>query len=158
MAASNYYRSDPISTPAPEQATKIARAELVFYGVDHSGLSFEARVFVENEEATMETPDEDPSYVGSFRIFGHGGCFGEEGHCDVPRGSQDAFDLRLPHQLLPHTKTVGITDFLQERLQRRNSGPMIVTVIPVARGWPNSQEGATENLLKFERLALVTYD
>jgi hypothetical protein len=28
----------------------------------------------------------------------------------------------------------------------------------VARSWPSGQEGVTENLLKFERLALVTYD
>ena len=157
MATSRYV-SDPITTPVPEQATKLARADLIFYGVDHSGPSYEARVFIDNADATAETSDEDPTYVGSFRIFGHGGCFGEEGHCDVPRGSQDAFDLRLPHQLLPHTKTVRITSFLQERLQRRDNEPMIVTVIPVAHGWPSSQEGATDNLLKFERLALVTYD
>jgi hypothetical protein len=157
MAVSSYV-SDPIVTPAAEQATEFARADLVFYGVDHSGPSFEARVFVDNEGATAETPKDDPSYVGSFRIFGHGGCFGEEGHCDVPRGSQDAFDLRLPHQLLPQTMTVGITEFLRRRLQGRGSGPMTVTVVPVARGWPSGQEGVTENLLSFERLALVTYD
>ena len=27
---------------------------------------------------------DDPSYAGSFYIFGHGGCFGDVGHCDVP--------------------------------------------------------------------------
>jgi hypothetical protein len=31
-------------------------------------------------------------------------------------------------------------------------------VIPVARSWPSGQEGVTETLLKFEQLALVTYD
>jgi tyrosinase len=158
MMAAPDYLSDPILTPAPEQAAIFARAELVFYGVDHSGPSFEARVFVDNENATPETPEEDPSYVGSFRIFGHGGCFGEEGHCDVPRGPQDAFDLRLPHQQLPHTKTVGITEFLRERLLQHDSAPMTVKVVLVARGWPSDQEGATGNLLSFERLALVTYD
>jgi hypothetical protein len=61
--------------------------------------------------ATAETPKDDPSYIGSCRIFGHGGCFGEEGHCDVRRVAQDAFDLRLPRQLLPHTMTVEITKF-----------------------------------------------
>jgi len=157
MAVSSYV-SAPIVTPAPEQATTFARADLVFYGVDHSGPSFEARVFIDNDEATAETPKDDPTYVGSFRIFGHGGCFGEEGHCDVPRGAQDAFDLRLPHQLLPHTMTVEITEFLRGRLEGSDSGPMTVTVIPVARGWPSGQEGVTEDLLEFERLALVTYD
>jgi hypothetical protein len=54
--------------------------------------------------------------------------------------------------------TVEITEFLRGRLEGRDSGPMTVTVIPVARGWPSGQEGVTENLLDFERLALVTYD
>jgi hypothetical protein len=36
MAVSSYV-SAPIVTPAPEQATRFARADLVFYGVDHSG-------------------------------------------------------------------------------------------------------------------------
>jgi hypothetical protein len=89
-------------------------------------------------EANAETPVEDPSYVGSFHIFGHGGCFGEEGHCDVPRGPQDPFDLRLPHRLLPQTMSVGITSFLRERLQRGDTGPITVTVIPVARGLSSS--------------------
>jgi hypothetical protein len=54
--------------------------------------------------------------------------------------------------------TVEITKVLRTRLEGRDSGPMIVTVIPEARSWPSGQEGVTENLLKFERLALVTYD
>jgi hypothetical protein len=157
MAVSRY-DSDPIPTPPPEQATKFSRADLVFYGVDHSGISFEARVFIDNAGASAETPVEDPSYVGSFHIFGHGGCFGEEGHCDVPRGPQDPFDQRLPHRLLPHTIMVGITDFLRERLQRGDTAPITVTVIPVARGMFDGQGETTEDLLRFERLALVTYD
>jgi hypothetical protein len=158
MMATSRYDSGPIPTPTPEQATKFTRADLVFYRVDHSGASFEARVFVDNAEASAETSVEDPSYVGSFYIFGHGGCFGEEGHCHVPRGPQDAFDLRLPHRLLPHTMSVRITNFLKERLQQGNSKPITVTVIPTARGLSSSQEGAAEELLEFERLALVTYD
>jgi hypothetical protein len=54
--------------------------------------------------------------------------------------------------------TVEITKFLRRRLEGREGGPMIVTVIPVARAWPSAQEGVTENLRKYERLALVTYD
>ena len=50
--------------------------------------------------------------------------------------------------------TVEITKFLRRRLEGRDSGPMIVTVIPVALARPSAQEGVTENLRKFERLAL----
>ena len=53
---------------------------------------------------------------------------------------------------------VGITDFLRERLQRDDTAPITVTVIPVARGMFDGQGETTEDLLKFERLALVTYD
>jgi hypothetical protein len=48
--------------------------------------------------------------------------------------------------------TVEITEFLRERLEGSDSGPMTVKVIPVPRGWPSGQGGVTENLLEFERL------
>ena len=51
-------------------------------------------------------------------------------------------------ELLPHTMTVEITKVLRRRLEGRDSGPMIVTVIPVARSWPSGQEGVIENLLQ----------
>jgi hypothetical protein len=71
VAVSSYV-SAQIVTAAPEQATRFAR------GVDHSGPSFEARVFSDNEGATAETPNDDPSYIGSFRIFGHGDVSGKK--------------------------------------------------------------------------------
>ena len=44
--------------------------------------------------------------MGRFHVFGHGGCFGEIGHCDVqPRR---LFDSRKPHALTPITKTVEV--------------------------------------------------
>jgi hypothetical protein len=109
---------------------------------------------------SVGTPrEEDSGYVGSFYIFGHAGCFGDEGHCDVPTGAADPFDQRLPHPLLPHTKTVEVSRFIREKLGEATNGEVTVTVVPVAYGWPVGQDGAAgEALLKFERLALVTYD
>jgi hypothetical protein len=49
VVAVSSYVSAQIVTPAPEQATRFARADLVFCGVDHPGPSFEARVFIDNE-------------------------------------------------------------------------------------------------------------
>ena len=156
--AVSWYVSEPLPTPDPGEADRFARADLVFYGVDHSGSSFEARVFLDNAEADSDTPKDDPSYIGSFYVFGHGGCFGDLGHCDIPTGAGDPFDRRLPHPLLPQTITIEITDLLRERLRSRAEGTSFsVSVVPVARGWASNREDGEENLLAFERLALVTY-
>lgn len=140
--------SDPLELP--EAAAQIARADLTFYDVDHSGSSFEARVFLDNPDASLGTARDDPSYAGSFHVFGHGGCFGEEGHCDVPTGPADPFDLRPPHQLTPQTKVVVITDALKAALA---AGSTAVTVTLVAE-----TPGARANdVLAFTRVRLVTY-
>ena len=85
--------SDPIELPARDGEDH-SRADLVFYDVDHSGASYEARVFINAPDADAGTPRDDPHYAGSFCIFGHGGCFGDTGHCDVPSEPRDPFDLR----------------------------------------------------------------
>src|SRR5690348_16357380 len=56
------------------------RADLIFEGVDHSGPSFEGRVFLNNPNATADTPaTAENGYAGSFHIFGHGICLGDVG-------------------------------------------------------------------------------
>src|SRR5579871_3303431 len=66
-------------------ASDFSRADLIFDGVDHSGASFEARVFLNNDKANEETPTlPENGYAGSFHIFGHGGCFGDDiTHCQI---------------------------------------------------------------------------
>ena len=74
----------------------------VFAGVDHSTLSYEVRLFFNNPAATADTArTADEGYAGRFTVFGHGGCYGDEGHCDVPEPSRDPTDLRPPHPLTP---------------------------------------------------------
>jgi hypothetical protein len=73
------FSSKPVEVPEVED---MSRADLIFYGVDHSGPSYEARVFIDNPSAGPETPVEpEHGYAGSFTVFGHAGCFGDEGHC-----------------------------------------------------------------------------
>ena len=55
------------------------------------------------------------AYVGSFFIFGHGGCFGDVGHCDIPT-VRDPFDLRPAHQLEPAVRILTVTEPLQAML------------------------------------------
>src|SRR5215469_8045801 len=84
--------SDKIGLGAFNQ--QFYRADLVFEGVDHAGATFEARVFLNNETANENTPTTgEQGYAGSFHIFGHGGCFGEAGHCEV-RSNPRPYDPR----------------------------------------------------------------
>lgn len=153
MAVSRYV-SEPFPVPMQEGEHDFYRADLLFFEVDHSGASFEARVFLNNPEADETTPREkEAGYAGSFFIFGHGGCFGELGHCDVPQEPRDPFDFRLPHPLTPANTTVIVTEALKE-LRNASGGELTVTVVAVAPEWMR----ADENMLKFDRVALRTYD
>jgi hypothetical protein len=148
MTMADRYTSDPIALPPGERT--FSRADLVFYGVDHSGPSFEGRVFFGNPGADPRTPLDLDGYAGSFHIFGHGGCFGDPGHCAVPSGRRDPFDLRPPHQLTPVTVTVIVTEAL-----RCHPAPTVeVTVVPVVRTADGRRAKA---VLQFHELRLVTY-
>lgn len=153
--APHRYVSGPITIPLFGEDEEFSRADLEFHGVDHSGSSFEARVFLNNPEADERTPRKAESgYAGSFYIFGHGGCFGDAGHCDVPSAPVDPFDRRPPHPLTPQQKTVIVTDALK-RLRSNQGGSFTVTVVPVPSDSPVRAE---DDILRFERISLVTYE
>ena len=140
--------SDPLELPPA--LGEFSRADLIFYGVDHSGASFEAMVYLDNPNANARTGRTGKGYVGSFVVFGHGGCFGDVGHCDVPTGPREAFDLRPPHQLTPQVKVVDVTERVRGLL---TEGAETVSVTVVAH-----PEGATRKaLLSFESARLVSY-
>jgi len=143
--------SEPVHNPAAAGEPEFTRGDLVFYGVDHSGPSFEARIFLNNPGAALRTPrDPDAGFAGSFTIFGHAGCAGDAGHCDVPAGPADPFDVRPPHALTPQTKTVIITDAL-----RRVTDPeLTITIVPVK---PGALSAELVDTLKFDELRLLTY-
>ena len=91
--------SDPLSVPPPSEGYCWSSAELLVYGVDHSGPSYEVRVFVDAPDADAQTPLElDAGYAGCFTVFGHGGCYGDDDHCDPNARFSDVYDVRLPHQ------------------------------------------------------------
>jgi hypothetical protein len=146
-----YDSPDPI--PLPDKDDEFSRADLIFSGVDHSGPSFQARVYFDNPEADEGTPlDPEAGYAGSFWIFGHGGCYGDEGHCEVPTGPRDPFDYRPPHKLTPATKTVIVTDAVA---RRADADSVRVTVVPVVG---KGSKARREDVLRFEAVRLVTYE
>jgi tyrosinase len=127
-----------------------SRADVVFDGVDHSGHSYALRVFFNNPAATEKTSlSAENGYAGSIYVFGHGGCFGDEGHCEVPT-ERRPFDLRPPHQLIPAKMWFEVTDALRQLPQRDER--LVITVVPIVTG-----EAATDLPAPFQRVALVTY-
>lgn len=153
--AENRYVSEAITLPEREESGRFPRADLVFHRVDHSQASYEARLFLNNPAADEGTPlDEESGYAGSFYIFAHEGCFGDIGHCDLPDEPSDPFDRRPLHPLTPHKKAVEITEPLERLAEAEEE--VTVTVVPITVD-PVSTQARTDDVLRFERLVLVTY-
>jgi hypothetical protein len=146
------YDSGPLELPPRETGEEFSRVDLVFYGVDNSGPSYEARVFINNTKADESTAKDPASgYAGSFTIFGHGGCYGDAGHCDIPAGAQDAFDLRPPHPLTPRSRVVILPP---ETVASLSGETITVTVVPVA---PGDKGPEPTDALHLEHVRLVAY-
>ena len=143
--------------PAGEEAA-LARADLVFTGVRHAEDSFQTRVFLNNPDADDTTPaTPEAGYAGSFTVFGHGGCFGDVGHCDIPTGPRRRHDRRPPHPLTPVTKTVVVTDALRRVLAQSPDGLTSVSLVPIAKAPRRADCGLTDRLLRFDAMELRTY-
>jgi hypothetical protein len=144
------FRSKPLDIPVNRE--DITRADLVFYGVDHAGPSYEARVFLDNPRADADTPREpDSGYAGSFVVFGHGGCYGDEGHCAPNDGLRDEFDRRPPHPLTPQTRTLQVTD----ALKRTGGDQTRVCVVIVVR--ESQVQAASQGVAPCTSVRLVAY-
>ncbi len=124
------------------------RADIQFQGVDHSGASYQARIFLNNSDADETTEKTaQKGYAGSFHIFGHGGCFGDVGHCEI-RGPRRPYDPRPEHPLKPTEKVVIASDAIRKVMDEGNE--VTVTVVPIVTGGTNRCD--LENVLKFESL------
>jgi hypothetical protein len=130
------------------------RADIEFRGVDHSAESYEGRVFMNNPDANRNTGKTSTNgYVGSFHIFGHGGCYGDVGHCEI-RKDRRQYDYRPPHQLTPLYKRLIVTDDL--RRLGKNTDKFTVTIVPVLAGGSTMKD--VEDIVKVDEISLVTYD
>lgn len=128
------------------------RGDIEFEGVDHAEASFEARVFLNNPKAGPSTPlTLQAGFAGTFNIFGHGGCFGDVGHCDLK--ARRAYDPRGAHPLTPARKVVIGTDALKRALEK---GPKVtVTVVPIVLS--ATEKCDLQHVLKFSKVSIVTY-
>jgi tyrosinase len=143
----------PIDFAGPEH--RFNRADLEIDGIFHGEASYEGRVFFNNPKANASTPKTAASgYAGSFHIFGHGGCFGDVGHCDVDARRQDIYDFRPPHPLTPAKKRITVTEPL--RTVAKTAKQVTVTVVPVATAANALCD--TKNLFRCKDMRFVTYD
>jgi hypothetical protein len=144
------FASKPLDVPADRE--EITRADLIFYGVDHSGPSYEARIFLDSPRADADSPrDTEQGYAGSFAVFGHGGCYGDEGHCAPEGRFTDEFDRRPPHPLTKYIRTVSVT----EALKRTTGDQVSVQLVAVPRETKDSP--ASEDITPVETVRLVAY-
>lgn len=149
--------SEPITVTLRVPPGPFRRADLEFHGVDHARSSFTARIFLNNPAADASTPtDAEHGFAGRFHVFGHGGCAGDEGHCEVP-AERRPHDLRPPHQLAPLSKRVVVTDALRRAAE--GGDEVRVTVVAVLREELVEAYGPdlTSDLLTIDRVDLLTY-
>jgi hypothetical protein len=147
----NTYVSQILKLDITKLEVDFYRADLIIHGLDHSGPSYEGRVFINNTKADDRTPD-DPAlgYTGSFFVFGHGGCLGDEGHCEVNRPSA-RFNL-IPNPLIPEKISLIITEKLKE---------LTITIVPKlapASEIACQKDVDLKNVVLLHKISIETYD
>ena len=146
-----------LELPAGDDRPGLARADLTFYGLDHSGPSYQVRVFFNNPNAGPDTPlIAGEGFVGKFAVFAPGGCFGEEGHCEV-RPPVSLFDRRQPPQLVPIARYLTVTDAIRD-LIGRDERSVTVTAVPVVRPSALATADQAADVLTVDQVALHTFD
>jgi tyrosinase len=143
----------PVALDLLVRSADFRRADLEIGGIDHTGTSYEGRVFIDNPDADEETPKDDPSYAGSFHVFGHGGCFGAEGHCEAP-DQRRRFDRRPLARSIRMKKRVKVTDALRRAAARGGQIQFTIVGVPVSGSSPGSEP---ERILDIKRMSVVTY-
>lgn len=144
--------------PGASQETTFTRADLVFTGVDHSDMSYEVRVFLNNRKADHTTPrSAEAGYAGRFVVFGHGNCFGEAGHCEVAGSVQGEIDRQRQHPLTPQTRILTITEPLRGVLKAPKKRLQTLTLVPISKNPNRADCGPTPDLFKYQAVTLRTY-
>lgn len=145
--------------PGSEAETAFSRADLHFRGVDHASLSYEVRVYFNNASACAATPRvADQGYAGRIVVFGHGNCFGDPGHCDVPDDPPYDAPGAQQHPMAPKDRAITVTAALRRVLDGQGSGGLkTVTLVPVSKAPKRESRGPCAGLFKYEAVALQTY-
>jgi hypothetical protein len=143
------WSSEPLAVPR-DAAAPFMNANLEFEDVQHDGPSFVVHLFVNNPDVPDTTSPDTPGYAGHFTVFGHGECWGDVGHCDIPSGPLHEFDRRSPHPLTPINVTVDVTQAL---LDAPEADEVVITALA-----ESLDPSVKENPLRFKRLTVVTFE
>jgi hypothetical protein len=141
---------EPVPSELAVPAADFRNADFEIGGIKHTGSSYEGLVYMNNPDAGAQTgKDEEAGYVGSFDVFGHGGCFGAEGHCDNREPERRRFDNRPLARSIRMKRRVDISEALRAAAR---SVPEIQFTI-VAR----TTAADPQDVLDVKRLSVVTY-
>lgn len=152
----------PLAFTAGEQGeSTFKRADLIFENVPHNAGSYEIRVFLNNKKAHEGTKRTGRNgYAGRFRVFGHGGCFGAEGHCDTALAERmpapDALTGRR-HPLAPYTRMLTVTKPLQKLLEKKKGQLESLTLVPIAHTPLRAERGLLAGVADRLKVSLRTY-
>jgi len=152
------YTSPKIHVSKEDLERDFYRADLRLLGVDIKVPTYEGRVFINNTSANLDTPtDLEHGYVGSYGIFGHPDCLGDEGHCDV-HTQRLKFDV-IPYRLVPEDISITITDKLKSLAKQTSD--FTVTICPIVCP-PIEEHGMEkvdlENVVKINKVSIELYD
>ncbi len=141
----NRFVSKPFRIARDEREHRNQRWDLILRGVDHLGCSYEGRVFLNNRDATADTPLETEfGYAGGYFIFGHGDCYGAPGHCDPPP-PRLPYDTTPITQALPEEVHVEISDAVN-RLDATDS--VTISIVAIVNSVAPGQSADPEDTLK----------
>jgi tyrosinase len=148
------YESPPLKVAALD--ADLSRADIEFHEVDHAGASYEGRVYLNTPDADADTPTtSEAGYAGSYHVFGHGGCLGDPGHCEVrPRRP---YDPRPAHPLTKAKKVVIATNAVKRAIQAGDN--TTVTVVPIVEPLPyeDVESRYLEKPVEIGYVRIVTY-
>jgi tyrosinase len=141
------WESAELEIPAGEG--EFSSASLSFEDIRSDGPSFTVYVYFDNPQVDEGAGESGEGFVGRIRVFGHGECWGDAGHCDLPQGPVHSFDVRRPHPLTPIDLSLDCT----EALRRIEKDTVRVTTLAVS-----ADPEAEGDFFRFAGLSLVTYD
>jgi tyrosinase len=95
----------------PDVLANHSRAEIRLHALQYVARpGFYIRAFLNTPDAGIQTPTRgNPNYVGQVNMF-TGLCIGGPGHCDVPDGPADKFDLRPRAHKTPSSFRIDATE------------------------------------------------
>jgi len=142
--------SKPISIGANVKA--FAKAEVRLHWVPQLARSCFIRVFLNEPGADASTPiRNNPHYAGYLAIFGHGGCYGGPGHCDLPPLRSREFDVRPRSHNTPRNHRIDVTACARALLQ--NTDKLQITLLVIGVDYREESE-----LLRLEGVSLNFVD